>query len=171
MSTAGRVRPGRPSGCSLHECRDGRRSSPCLCAWGRPDKRRPAVSETVEPSTPAVGVPLTLPSPSARNPAGNISAPEAERQFCRTFRAEEAQEGACCGLRAAWLPYLILTLHQNSKQFLIDVAPAVPALIDDQRVFVTVLSQLLLETGGERDRSSPECAYSLRGRLRASHKA
>src|SRR5207253_11043150 len=35
-------------------------------------------------TAPMVGVPTTLPKPSARNPAGNISAFEAERQFCKT---------------------------------------------------------------------------------------
>src|ERR1044072_6784463 len=49
---------------------------------------------TVEPSiklelpvpitAPIVGVPITLPSPNARKPAGNISAFEAERQVCNT---------------------------------------------------------------------------------------
>ena len=35
-------------------------------------------------TAPIVGVPITLPRPRARKPAGNISAFEAERQFWST---------------------------------------------------------------------------------------
>ena len=35
-------------------------------------------------TAPNVGVPITFPSPSARKPAGNISAFDADRQFCST---------------------------------------------------------------------------------------
>ena len=35
-------------------------------------------------TAPIVGTPTTLPRPSALNPAGNISASDADRSFCIT---------------------------------------------------------------------------------------
>ena len=91
-------------------------------------------------------MPITLPRPRARKPAGNISAFEAERQFCKTtFGPKKPANGRPDGFGAARLPDLVLALDQDRQQLLFDVAAAVPALVDDQRFLVADLADLLFE--------------------------
>ena len=53
--------------------------------------------------------------------------------------------GRSVGSTPAGLPDFIRALNQDRQQFLLDVAAAVPALVDDQAFLVTELGQVLLE--------------------------
>ena len=66
------------------------------------------------------------------------------------LRAEEAGERAARRFAAARLPDLIFALHQDGQQLLFDVAAAVPALVNDQRLLVAVLANLFLELAQRR---------------------
>src|SRR6266852_3593147 len=66
------------------------------------------------------------------------------------LRSEIAGEGTAAGLCAARLPDLILALHQDREQFLLDVAATIPALVDDHRFFVAELANLFFELAQAR---------------------
>src|SRR5712691_5966075 len=96
-------------------------------------------------TAPIVGVPMTLQPQRAEAGREHLRVRRRAPVLQHDLRTEEAGERPRVRLGAARLPDLIFALYQDAEQLLIDVAAAVPSLIDDQRLLAAILAQLFLE--------------------------
>lgn len=105
---------------------------------------------------------MTLPRPRARKPAGNISAFDAEPVLQHDLRPKITRERTAARFSSARLPDLVFPLDEDRQQFLLNVAAAVPPLVDHESILIPAFADLFLETPKRRliHRLDMEISYS-----------